>query len=291
MNKPFIVDYKQRNSSKLIFPSPPLLASKRSGNLQVHQYQLAPHEAPRHSPVQDVIVTYSESRPLFLRRELGGTIKDDSSKCGDIMISPAGIFHSACWDRSISITLLALDPQYISRFAFEHIDPDCIELLPHFSKSDPVIHAISQELIRRLDDPLYIDFATSHLAIHLLRNYCSVKHRLKENIYALSPYDLQKVIDYIETHIGRKGLGSTELSGLLGMSRSHFGRLFKTSTGICPTQYIIERRLKKATLLLADKNLSLQEIAQRTGFSHQSHFSSAFIKSLHLTPAQYRKML
>lgn len=41
--------------------------------------------------------------------------------------------------------------------------------------------------------------------------------------------------------------------------------------------------------LLQDQNLKMYEIAQKTGYTTQHYFSSAFKKALGLSPAEYRK--
>lgn len=290
MNKPLMVDYRQKDASKLIFPSNPILASEKCDNFQVCQYQLSPHETPRHLPIQDVIVAYSESTPLLLRRELGGTSRDELTKKGHIMVSPAQISHSACWDRVISLTFLLFNPRYIPQIAHEYIDPDHVELLPHFSRPDPVIHRIIQSLMLNLQDKLYMESAGLSLATHLLQNYCSGSHRLKRNEHALSGNELRQVIDYIESDTTqRPSIG--ELANLLSMSQFHFARLFKKSTGLCPGQYLLEYSVKEAAVLLVNTNLDLRQIADRTGFSSYRHLSSIFGQHFLMTPAQYRKML
>ena len=41
--------------------------------------------------------------------------------------------------------------------------------------------------------------------------------------------------------------------------------------------------------LLQDQNLKMYEIAQRTGYSSQHYFSSAFKRVLGISPVEYRK--
>jgi AraC family transcriptional regulator len=290
MKSPLMVDYGQKNASKLILPSNPILASEKSGGFQVYQYHLAPHEAPKHLPVQDVIVAYSESTLLLLRRELGGTFKDELSKNGHIMVSPANISHSACWDRIISLTFLLFEPLYISRIAHEYIDPDHVELLPHRSRPDPVIHRIIKALMLNSQDKLYLESAGLSLAMHLLQNYCAGRHLVKGSNQALTGNQLRRVIDYIESDSTQRP-SLLELANLLNMSQFYFARLFKESTGFCPGQYLIEHRVKEAAVLLANTKLDLKLIADRTGFSSYKHFSNIFRQHFLVTPAQYRKML
>ena len=67
--------------------------------------------------------------------------------------------------------------------------------------------------------------------------------------------------------------------------------LFKQETGVSPIHYAMERRLKKALVMLADLHNSIEEISQKTGFSNRYHFSKAFKSRYGVPPVQMRKSL
>ena len=54
-------------------------------------------------------------------------------------------------------------------------------------------------------------------------------------------------------------------------------------------QYLLEYRISKSREFLADPSLTIAEIAQNTGFSSQSYFTSCFKKIVGCTPNKYRK--
>ena len=80
-----------------------------------------------------------------------------------------------------------------------------------------------------------------------------------------------------------------QLAKLAGISYSGFSRRFKASMGITPYQYVIQERIEEAKHLLLHKDLSLAHIAEVTGFSSQSHFTTVFKRSTKLTPLRYRR--
>jgi AraC family transcriptional regulator len=80
-----------------------------------------------------------------------------------------------------------------------------------------------------------------------------------------------------------------DLAELVGLSRSQFGRAFKTSTGMSPHRYHLEQRLKLAKGLLTTSRQSLVEIALETGFSEQSHFNRVFRSLTGVTPVLWRR--
>ncbi|SEO91133.1 AraC-type DNA-binding protein [Luteibacter sp. UNC138MFCol5.1] len=72
-------------------------------------------------------------------------------------------------------------------------------------------------------------------------------------------------------------------------SRGHFSRAFKASTGVSPSRWHMERRIREAERLLAQRDIPLVEIAARCGFSDQSHFTNVFSRLRHVSPGAWRR--
>ncbi len=68
-----------------------------------------------------------------------------------------------------------------------------------------------------------------------------------------------------------------------------FMRIFKESTGCSPRQFLINLRLQKALHLLCHTSLSIDEIAEKTGFCDRFHFSRLFKIHLKDNPAALRR--
>ncbi len=75
-----------------------------------------------------------------------------------------------------------------------------------------------------------------------------------------------------------------------GMSRTHFTHYFKRTTGLQPAAFIREVRLHCAASLLREHNLSVKEVAAKTGFSDANHLCKTFRTQFHLSPGAYRQL-
>lgn len=81
------------------------------------------------------------------------------------------------------------------------------------------------------------------------------------------------------------------LSDQVYLSPNYLRSIFKDKTGITIHDYLTRIRLDKATELLADGSLKIQDIAQRVGYESTSYFISLFLKNQGVTPNEYRKSL
>jgi transcriptional regulator GlxA family with amidase domain len=66
------------------------------------------------------------------------------------------------------------------------------------------------------------------------------------------------------------------LARVSGVSEAHFARSFKDAFGVPPHRYLLTRRIEHATSLLRDTDLSITEIALRTGYKSLGTFGRTF---------------
>jgi uncharacterized protein with GYD domain len=105
----------------------------------------------------------------------------------------------------------------------------------------------------------------------------------------LDYYRLQRVFEFIEAHL-EDDITVETLASTACLSRFHFARAFKASTGKAPHQFISVKRLELAKSLLTEGRRSLMDVALSCHFSSQANFSRAFHRATGITPGQYRAM-
>ncbi len=104
----------------------------------------------------------------------------------------------------------------------------------------------------------------------------------------LPQWQVRVVVDYLEGHIADQTT-IAQLSALLDLSRFHFIRAFKKTVGMSPHKFILQRRIERARELLADENLSVAEVAGRTGFNGAAQLTRVFRQIVGTTPTAFRR--
>lgn len=127
----------------------------------------------------------------------------------------------------------------------------------------------------------------SQCLVHLLRHLGKGRDCPLPWLTALEDPRLARAIDKI---LGNPSANYTVDSLALdaSMSRSAFAERFVTTFGRPPMTLVHNIRMQRAAQLLQQGPLSIDEVANRVGFSSRSHFSHAFKRHTGVSPATFR---
>ena len=95
------------------------------------------------------------------------------------------------------------------------------------------------------------------------------------------------VFDYIDVRLDGD-LSLAELSAHVAMSKYHFLRTFKYTSGMTPHKYISIRRLRTAAMALRTTKKPVADVALEHGFRDLSTFNHFFRRVMKVTPTAYR---
>jgi len=94
-------------------------------------------------------------------------------------------------------------------------------------------------------------------------------------------------IEYINSHF-KEQPSLDEIASVVGLSPSHFQRLFSEWAGVSPKKFIQYLSLDYAKQILNNKQSSLLDTAHETGLSGTSRLHDLFINIEGMTPGQYK---
>lgn len=99
---------------------------------------------------------------------------------------------------------------------------------------------------------------------------------------------LGKLFDFLHNHLAESH-SIDSLACRVGMSQRTFLRRFQDATGTTPARWLLTERLLRAKDYLESSRLSIDSIAEQTGFGQAATLRHHFRQHFALSPAQYRK--
>jgi len=99
-----------------------------------------------------------------------------------------------------------------------------------------------------------------------------------------------KAIQYIDKNLDKQ-LTNEKLSKMANLATNSFTRLFRERMNSSVQQYIQQRRIDHAIILLHHSDLSIEEISSQCGFYDRHHFSRVFRTQTGIPPGSYRQKM
>ncbi|HZN01939.1 MAG TPA: helix-turn-helix transcriptional regulator [Pyrinomonadaceae bacterium] len=248
----------------------------------------------------DYCVVLNLGTPFFTYVCPGKRRFEGQVRSGELAIIPAGSSWACRSEGSDlpAMLLLYLRPLFVRSTARALNFNNELGLTPQIGFRDKHISHIAMSLLHELNEAnvvgrLYADSLATGLAIQLVRRYSSLKD-VHVGHGGMAPHKLRQAIALIDHCLSDEEEGRVALrvvARAVRMSYYHFSRAFKQSMGMTATNYIAERRIERAKKMLEETELPISEIALRSGFSSQSHFTTAFRRLAGATPKAFRAAL
>jgi transcriptional regulator GlxA family with amidase domain len=106
----------------------------------------------------------------------------------------------------------------------------------------------------------------------------------------LITWQLNRVVDYIETHLADK-ITATDLADLIEVSLGQLFRAFKISISVTPFQYITRRRVELACTMMKTTRAPLSQLAIACGLCDQAHLCRVFRRIIGTSPSAWRRAM
>jgi AraC family transcriptional regulator len=278
-----------------VLPAVPYATTRERGwnGVTVDLFHAVPDCAASYRGFDHHGIYYCASGSARLIQGRDGVVHDAVVSAGTSLIMPAG--YDSTWEGDVPASVRLRVPISLIDSAGEQLgrrSTSRIEIRNVFEMRDSLIEHVSLILTQELErephpaQPLIVDALSCSLAAHLLRSYNAFGPIEPDQRPPLGRREIARLTEYIEDNLDRR-IGLAELAALVNVSRFHFARLFKRSTGMTPIRFVEQCRIRRAQALIAETNISLAAVALITGFADQSHFTRRFHLHVGCTPALY----
>lgn len=228
------------------------------------------------------IVRDGDSRQLGLQREGAFHIADLSQRASAYVSSP---FHSMFFHLSRT----ALDA-----FTEEMEMPRRVNgLRCDAGALDPVIASLGRAMLPVLMHPqeasrLFVDHVALALKAHVVHAYGDVGGAAPARTRGLAPWQERRAKAFLMQHLAGD-VSLADAARECALSRSHFSKAFKQTTGQTPHAWLVGQRIEAAQRLLQDPARSIAQVAVACGFADQSHLTRVFSARTGTSPARWRR--
>ena len=98
---------------------------------------------------------------------------------------------------------------------------------------------------------------------------------------------LMKAVDYIGSNYASP-ISMDDLCSVSGVTKQYLCLLFRKTLNCRPMEYIAKRRIQAAKELLTSSDMTIEDIAEVTGFCSASYFCKLFKRYEGITPSHFR---
>lgn len=226
------------------------------------------------------------------RRGEGGLQRQEVA-AGAYSVVPAGSAFQ--WDTQgpVDFVHIYFEPRFFEQIVTHTFDrnPAKIDLRETLGHDDILVRALTAALLEELGSDgtqrAYLDDVMHLLLCRVFRLHSDVGVGGARARHVLAPYRLRRAVEFVEANLGAS-IGVAEIADASGISRFHFSRAFRQTTGKAPYAYLLERRVAAAKSLLIHESSPLTVIARQCGFTSLSQFSRMFKRETGTNPSHYR---
>lgn len=223
-------------------------------------------------------------------------------KKGDLVFINYGKTHSFKSESGFTFYNILLTPAFLSdeltnsENAMDLLSLGCFESFSDFTDEPKITFAADEvlfiehmilEMAREYKEKRsgYDQALKGYITVLLIHIFRKMK---KENKLLRGKKIPSEILDYLDNNYNEK-ITINALAERCFYNPSYFSRIFSETFGMSITEYILEKRFEKACGLLKTTDMTIEEIAESSGYRDSAAIFRHFKKKLGITPGEYRK--
>ena len=135
---------------------------------------------------------------------------------------------------------------------------------------------------------LFLDLVEQAIAVALIHGHAAGRRPLLPLRGGLGSARLRRIKELIDAKM-EDDLSLDEMAQSVDLSRAHFARMFRQSTGETPHQFVLRQKVERAKAMLRAPDARVLDVAVACGFKTQQHFAQVFRDVCGVSPTEYRQ--
>ncbi|MEW2916051.1 AraC family transcriptional regulator [Ruegeria sp. ANG10] len=262
--------------------------------MSVRYFQAEPDRMPEEVFEEHHVLLNLNPNPHRVQNWRDDELRDFTFLMDEIVVTPAGMRSGWRWHDKSDVIVITLDPAKVAQFAQSELgmllDPQQFRDLPQFSDPDLCAAGVILRDALEADDmssAVMFEAMSRVFLVKLLQKYGKRRTNEVELSARFTSRHYQRVLSYVQNRLDQT-ITVDQLAAEVGMSQSHFARVFKETLGSTPMQYVMAYRIEQAIKMMEDAERPLGDIALACGFADQAHFTRSFKQAVGQTPRAYR---
>lgn len=159
----------------------------------------------------------------------------------------------------------------------------------HVGYSADIINLYRQAYATALEENAYAQQKMAGIVNHLIGMMYSLEQNIEQQSRNQPHADMINRARLRIRELLESPITIQQIAEELGVSYSHFRKLFKEQTGLSPAIYQQDLRLQRAKELLTTTDMSIKEIAYQLNFNSPDYFSAKFKTKMGRRPSELRR--
>jgi AraC family transcriptional regulator len=286
-----------------VFPAAPQEAVRFSSaangwrGILIEQHCIPSMEMSEHY-VQGHRLLVHTGKPVEYEWRDGSRWRSKMLQPGAFCLQSHGEINFPRWHDTFEFLAIALDPAFLAHSFQDAGLSESIQFQARRAAFDPVIAQFARRFKTEIESgsycgALYGESLAIAFSLHLLEHHSQHPKSISQSRGKLTAIQLRELIELIHTNLSEE-LSLSNLAAHLNLSPFHFARLFKSSLGLSPHQYVLQNRVERAKKLIMvskSSDLRLIDVALQVGFYDQSHLGKAFKRVVGVSPKVFSKQV
>lgn len=264
------------------------LTRQRAASLQIPSHEpglRALSLSRRHCCLFPPLTPYSDSRDLMWHR---GDSKLAHYRALWLRIHPIGAFvhmaRSQGTGHQETNTTLVTDSQLL---VIAQLLMECAQELPQ--RTD-IVHACLLALILCIERSWSTNQVLPPQALTNMKSSRTPQATAGYKVAETQSSDLHRACAYIRSHLSEH-LSPQEIAVQTFVSVSQLKRLFHAEFQMPVMKYVLQSRMEEAQSLLAQTEITVEDVGCFCGYRHRTHFSRIFTATVGISPRAYRNQV